>query len=131
MVHLQHTVLVEPVPRRCRHAVRPGGGDLAEGGHLRAGAVYEVDDADLIRVRVLEWDRRAAVRVAQTITDGSVTAEIDGGTAARRTPPDRGAARLDAFDRDPVGVADGGGPARLPRRRERALDAPADPRDTP
>lgn len=103
MVHLQHTVIVEPVPRRWfEQAVltlydlvaqtRADGGRLfladgrrvpdvrlAEGGHLRAGAVYEADDdAARIRVRVLEWDRRSAVRAAQTITDGAVTAEIEG-----------------------------------------------------
>ncbi|MFE4610642.1 hypothetical protein ACFRK5_20190 [Streptomyces niveus] len=155
MVHLQHTVLAEPVPRRCRHAVRPGGGDLAEGGHLRAGAVYEVDDdAARIRVRVLEWNRRAAVRVTQTITDGAVTAEIEGvprdvehpRTAglrgATRSTGTRWASLTRATGTSQLRLDDwwtaaaGTGPLtavalRLPRLRERALDALADPPDTP
>ncbi|WP_405799699.1 hypothetical protein [Streptomyces sp. NBC_01506] len=99
MVHLQYTVTVESVPRRWfEQAVvtlydlvaetRADGGRLfladgrqvpdirlAQGGHLRAGAVYEVDGN--ARIHVKEWDRRAAVRVAQSVTDGAVTAEIE------------------------------------------------------
>ncbi|MEU0526528.1 hypothetical protein [Streptomyces niveus] len=100
MVHLQYTVTVESVPRRWfEQAVvtlydlvaetRTADGRLfladgrevpdirlVRGDHLRAGAVYEVDDD--ARVRVEEWDRRSAVRVAQHVSDGSVTAEIEG-----------------------------------------------------
>ncbi|MFB8352080.1 hypothetical protein [Streptomyces niveus] len=100
MVHLQYTVTVESVPRRWfEQAVvtlydlvaetRTADGRLfladgrevpdirlVRGDHLRAGAVYEVDDD--ARVRVEEWDRRSAVRVAQHVTDGAVTAEIEG-----------------------------------------------------
>ncbi|QHY95289.1 hypothetical protein SSPS47_09145 [Streptomyces sp. S4.7] len=99
MVHLKYTVAVESVPRRWfEQAVvtlydlvaetRTEDGRLlladgrevpdvrlVRGDHLRPGAVYEVDDD--AHVRVEEWDRRSAVRVAQHVTDGAVTAEIE------------------------------------------------------
>ncbi|AQU68896.1 hypothetical protein [Streptomyces niveus] len=100
MVHLQYTVPVESVPRRWfEQAVvtlfdlvaetRTDDGRLfladgrevpdlrlVRGDHLRVGAVYEVDDDACVRVE--EWDRRSAVRVAQHVSDGSVRAEIEG-----------------------------------------------------
>lgn len=100
MVHLIYTVTVESVPRRWfEQAVvtlydlvaetRAEDGRLfladgrevpdirlVRGSHLRAGAEYEVDDD--AQVRVTEWDRRSAVRVTQHVTDGTVTAEIEG-----------------------------------------------------
>ncbi|MFD5893877.1 hypothetical protein [Streptomyces sp. NPDC060366] len=100
MVHLKYTVNAESVPRRWfEQAVvtlydlvaetRAKDGRLfltdgrevpdirlVRGHHLRAGAVYEVDDD--AHVRVEGWDRRSALRVSQRVTDGAVTAEVEG-----------------------------------------------------
>ncbi|MBD9732284.1 hypothetical protein IGX29_10765 [Streptomyces sp. H28] len=116
MVTLRHTVLLAPVPRAwatgalavtldLTEATRaePGGRvvlpdgrpvpdvRLAEGRHLRRGAVYETDGGDgpveaagqgtapqeRIRVSVAEWDRRRALRldIASTGAEGEITAQ--------------------------------------------------------
>lgn len=117
MVTLRHTVLLAPVPRAwftdalavtldLTEATRaePGGRvvlpdgrpvpdvRLAEGRHLRRGAVYEADGGDdgpveaaagqetapeeRIRVTVAEWDRSRALRldIASTGAEGEITA---------------------------------------------------------
>jgi hypothetical protein len=104
MVRFQHTVALEPVPRRWfeelvvmlyelvqessaegeRISLADGrvlpGIRLVKGRHRRPGAVYEIEDEESAQafLTLHEWNRRSGVRLEQSVSQEEMSITLDG-----------------------------------------------------